>query len=253
MGFWVGLLSFFLAEGIVARTNQRKESIRRRYLDRVSESISSKLKNLVIQDPPDKIISMEYYNAKESIAYRVKIESFQDSKLLSRTDAQTMGWNGKNWVISSGYQRFFNGDQEKAVVLNQPIETSLHFTPKELLLAQVKPDEMNYLELQHFIDRLRQSRASTKRWLTDLYFRVSFPMSNVIIVFLSVPLVYNLRKKSLAAGFGISLLICFLFFGLVKLGQTLGNNTAVHPLLAAWMGNVVASISGLVNIMMVRK
>jgi lipopolysaccharide export system permease protein len=253
MGFWIGIISFFVAEGVVAKTNQRKEQIRRKYLDRVPESVSTQFRNLVIQNPPDKIISIEYFNSDDKTAHRIKIESFQKNRLVSRIDAPIMRWNGKIWIVINGYQRIFSGNKEEAVFFSKPIETDLQFTPKELLMSQVKPDEMDYLELRHFIDRLKQSKGNVKRWMTDLYFRVSFPMSNFIIVFLSVPLVYNVRRKNLAVGFGISLLICFLFFGMVKLGQTLGHNMTVHPLIAAWMGNTVAGVLSIVNVLRVRK
>lgn len=253
MGFWIGIFSFFMAEGFVSKTNQRKEVIRRQYLDKVPEMNFARLRHVVIQDPPDKIISIEYYNTAEKKAHHIKIESFQKNKLVSRIDAPSMVWNEKQWVVQNGYQRIFQEDLEKAEVLTKPVGLDLHFTPRELLQAQVKPDEMNYFELRRFVQRLKQSKGNVKRWLTDLHFRISFPMSNIFIVLLSVPLVYNLRKKSLAIGFGLGLLIGLLFFGLVKLGQTLGHNMVIHPFIAAWMGNIVAGVFGAVMIRKVRK
>jgi lipopolysaccharide export system permease protein len=253
MGLCASVLSFSMAEGLVSRTNKRKEVIKKKYLEHRTEGAMSKFMNLIIQDPPDKIVSMEWYGVTEKTAYRVKIESFKESVLVSRIDSPSMKWSGSGWTVISGYRRFFDGAKERAEIIKKPFAIGLRFTPDQLLMAQIKPEEMHIVELNRFIKRLRESRGDAKRWMTDLYFRISFPLSNVIIVFLSVPLVYNLRKRSLAIGFGISLAVCFLFFGIVKLGETLGHNAAMHPLIAAWMGNTVAGILGTVNMGHVRK
>ena len=78
-------------------------------------------------------------------------------------------------------------------------------------------------------------------------------MRNVIIIVLSLPLAYNRRKKSVAIGFGISLAVCFFYFGLVKLGQTLGENGHLSPLLAAWLGNGVMAAGSALNLVKTRK
>jgi lipopolysaccharide export system permease protein len=253
MGLCVSVLSFCMAEGLVSRTNKRKEAIKKKYLDRRPEGAMSRFMNLVIQDPPDKIVSIELYSMTERTAYRVKIETFKENILVSRIDSPTMKWSESGWTIVGGYKRFFAGDKESAEAILQPLAIELHFNPTQLLVAQAKPEEMNIVELQRFIKRLRESRGDAKRWMTDLHFRISFPLSNVIIVFLSIPLVYNLRKRSLAIGFGVSLVICFLFFGIVKLGETLGHNSAMNPLIAAWMGNAIAGVLGTLNVAQVRK
>jgi len=253
MGFCVSFLSFVLAEGLVAQTNRRKEEIRRIYLDRVRGTVSSKLRNLEIQEPPDKIITIGYYDSKRRVAHRVKVETFRGHRLVSRLDAPSMRWDGEAWVVSEGYRRVFEEDTEKAFPVRQPLRYHFQFNPKELLLAQVTPDEMGFRELLRFVERVRQSGGEVQRWMTDLHLRIAFPLSNLIVVLLSVPLAYNRRKKSLAVGFGISLLVCFFYFGLVKMGQTLGQKGNMHPMLAAWLGNGIMGICGIIDLTRARK
>ena len=74
-----------------------------------------------------------------------------------------------------------------------------------------------------------------------------------MIVLFALPLVYNRRKRSLTIGFFICLAITFFYFGIVKLGQTIGENGGMHPLLAAWLGNSIMSAGGVVNLLITRK
>jgi len=253
IGFFLSVFSFLLAEGVVAHTNRRKEEIRRTYLDRIPGAISYIKRNLEIQVPPNKIVTIGYYDKKRRVARQVKVETFQGHKLISRLDAPSMRWNGKVWIIDMGYQRIFEGEKEKAFPLKQPHRYRFQFTPKELLLAQIKPDEMTFGELLHFIKDVRKSGGEVHQWMTDLHLRIAFPLSNFIIVLFSVPLAYNRRKKSLAIGFGISLLVCFFYFGLVKMGQTMGENGSIPPLLSAWLGNILMGTAGVFDLINTRK
>lgn len=255
MGLLVSVASFILAEGVVIKTNRKKEDIRRSYLDRVSGRVSSRLKEIEIQEPPDKMITIGYFDGEKQVAHRLKVETFQDHRLTSRLDSPSMRWDEgeEEWVVEGGYQRTFEGETERAFPVSEPLRFRFQFTPKELLMAQVKPDEMGFRELHRFVEKVRRLGGEVHRWMTDLHLRVAFPLSNIIIVLFSVPLAYNRRRKSLAVGFGISLLVCFFYFGLVKIGETMGHKGSVPPLVAAWLGNGVVGMGGVINLVKARK
>jgi len=253
VGFIMSILSFIMAEGFVAQTNRKKEEMGRIYLSGLQPTISSRLQDLEIQEPPDKIITIGYYDGETQTAFRVKVETFQNYKLISRVDASSMYWDGHAWVIPNGYKREFEGETERAFSFYEPETYHFQFNPKELLLAQVKPDEMSFQELRWFVKRVRQSGGEVYRWMTELHLRIAFPLSNVIIVLFSVPLAYNRRKKNTAVGIGISLAVCFFYFGLVKMGQTLGQSGSVHPIIGAWLGNIIMIMGGVINLAKTRK
>jgi lipopolysaccharide export system permease protein len=253
LGCIISVFSFFLQEIISIPANGKMMEIKRSYLTKNEGASYLKYRNLLIQEPPDKIVRIEFFNNITGTAYNVSIETFADNKLISRLDAAEMRWKDNRWVVPGGYRRIFEDEKEKAFPFSKPVVFSFQFTPKELASAQIKPDEMRFLELHRFIRKIRQSRGEVKRWLTDFYMRIAFPVSNLFIILLAAPLSYNRRKKSLAIGFGISLMICFFFFGLIKLGQTLGQNESLPPLLAAWLGNVLAAAGGVINTISTRK
>ena len=252
LGLLISIVSFAIAEGVAVSATRKKQNIRRDYLGR--GKISSRLNHLEIQEPPDKIITIGYYDTKNNVAHRVKIETYDaEHRLVSRLDAPTMQWIENAWVVARGFQREFDGETETALPVDEAVRFHFQFSPDELIKAQIKPDEMTIQELLHFSRRVEQAGGEVHRWMTDYYLRVSFPMSNFVIVLLSIPIAYNRRKKSLTVGFGISLIVCFLYFGLVKTGQTIGQKGNMQPLLAAWLGNVVMLGCGLINVARTRK
>jgi lipopolysaccharide export system permease protein len=253
MGSVISVFTFFMQEVIAIPANRKMMEIKRDYLNKNEGTAYLKYRNLLIQEPPDKIVRIEFFDNKTGTAHNVIVETFADNKLISRLDAAEMQWKDGAWVVPGGYQRIFNDEKEKAFPLSKTAVFRFQFTPKELASAQIKPDEMRFLELYRFILKIRHSRGEVQRWLTDFHMRITFPVSNLFIVLLAAPLSYNRRKKSLAIGFGICLLICFFFFGLIKLGQTLGQNESLPPLLAAWLGNILAAVGGTMNTISIRK
>ena len=127
------------------------------------------------------------------------------------------------------------------------------FTPEELVRAQSNPENMGVSDLSKYISRLKRSGSEVDKWLTEYHIRFAYPFSNIIIVLFGLPLAYTRRKKNIAVGFGISLTVCFFYFGLVKIGQTMGQKGTMSPLAAAWMGNVVMIAGSIVNLMKTRK
>ena len=109
---------------------------------------------------------------------------------------------------------------------------------------------MNYFELKKFIRQIERNGANAKKWLVDLHLKIAFPFSSFVMVLFGFPLAAMQKKSGKALGFGISLGICFVFFGLVKTLQTLGYNGVLAPWLAAW-GSIFI-VSGLGILLMIK-
>jgi lipopolysaccharide export LptBFGC system permease protein LptF len=54
-------------------------------------------------------------------------------------------------------------------------------------------------------------------------------------------------------GFGLGLLVCFVYFGLMQIGKVLGYNGTLPPQIAAWGGNIIFALFGGGLILWVRK
>ena len=93
---------------------------------------------------------------------------------------------------------------------------------------------------------MRKSGGHVERYLTDLYFKFSYPLAGAIFVLLGVAISSGKRKQSRATGVGLTLAIAFTYYGVLRVGQTLGYNGVLPPPLAAQMGNLVFLVIGAV-------
>lgn len=251
LSFFISLVNFGVAEWLAAEANKKKDLISRKYL--IGDASVSGFQDLEIQEPDGTVVLISRFDEKLREARQVRIETFSEGKLTSRVDAQSMKWDGSRWSISDGYKRIFSDESETAVPIDSATVFQFHFKPEDFRISQLKPEEMGIQDLYRFMQRIRRAGGRIQKWQTDFQMRFSFPVSNVFIVLLSVPLAYNRRKKSLVVGFGISLVICFFYFGIIKLGQSMGHNGSLNPWIGAWLGNIIACFTGIFNLWLARK
>ena len=248
-GFIVFAASFFMAEYIVPQTNDLRMKIRREYLDKGYDR--SEFSNLEIREG-NRIVNIGFFKAEEESGIRTRIETIENNTLVSRIDGDSLVFRQGTWIIKNGYRRDFSG-QEESITRIDSLPVKLSFTPREILRAQSNPEHMGISDLSKYISRLKKSGRSIDKWLTEYHLRFSYPFSNVVIILFGLPLAYTRRKKNIAVGFGISLSVCFFYFGLVKVGQTLGQKGNLHPLTAAWIGNLVMIGGSAINLIKTRK
>jgi lipopolysaccharide export system permease protein len=128
----------------------------------------------------------------------------------------------------------------------------LRFKPENLLELQKKPEEMSYIELDKFVDEMHAIGAEARKWVVELYFKISYPFANFIIVLFGAPLAARKRRSGSAVGIGISLLVCFIYFLFIRTGQVMGHQGSLTPLVGAWFGNIIFAAAGLFTLFKAR-
>jgi len=251
LSFLISLAAFGIAEWVAAEANKKKEEITRTFL--TGETSPSGLHDLQIQEQDGTIVQISRYDEARKAAVQVRIETFSEGKMTERVDVPEMKWDGSRWFVEKGYKRNFRNESETAVPIDTVTVFSFEFKPEDFRISRLEPEEMGIQDLFRFMQKIKKAGGRIQKWQTDFQMRFSFPVSNFFIVLLSVPLAYNRRKKSIVVGFGISLVICFFYFGIVKLGQSMGHNGSLQPWTAAWLGNLIACFSGILNLVLTRK
>ena len=261
----LGMIAF--TEYIVPDANQRKAEIKDQYIEKLPKRLATRVSNLYLQErldsngTPDSMavrssavgrsrrVFISNYQADKQRADKISIQEYDGVFITSRIDARLMFWidSVSHWIAVDGYERSFNGEREIAVAFDTlDLSEKFTFAPAVLIKVQKDPEEMSYRELQQFIKEVEDNGGDPKRWFVDLYLKFSFPFTNFVIVLFGAPLAAGRVRSGGAVGVALTLVITFLYFGTVKTGQTLGQNNTIHPLLGAWLGNLLFFVSGVV-------
>ena len=138
--------------------------------------------------------------------------------------------------MHDGWERTFSGDRE---VLRRfdAMDAPIHLLPEDFARGRERPERMGFRELREYIGRLERLGRPSRRWEVDLHLKLSFPFANLVLVLLGLPL--GVGRRGRVVGFGLSLLISFLYYSTVRAGQVMGREEVLPPLLSAWLGNIL--------------
>lgn len=246
LGIAISLAVLVVGEVVVPAANQRKGQLERRQIRKQGDENEAVLFNVLY----DGSRGQQYYIKK----YRVP-EAFMDSVFIAeksgattlkkRIDARSGRWIDNRWVLDKVTVRKFGPDgSEEVTQFDTYVLAGFDETPKSFAKQRPLPDEMGFFQLKIFIEQLNRSGVDARKFVVDLYLKLSFPFANLIILIFGLPLLANARKGGTTAGFAFSLLICFVFWGMLQTARALGHDATFSPILAAWLPNAVFGLIG---------
>ncbi|HEY3295820.1 MAG TPA: LPS export ABC transporter permease LptG [bacterium] len=238
-----GMLAF--GESVVPAANHERNDMYRVRVKKQQSSASTRQGKLFIQVSPSEYLKMEGYDPQTQTGDHVTMHQFENDRVLRRINADRIHYNGKSWVLYNVFTHDFGGQALAVAHKDSLVRADLHITPMDLSQVTIEPEEMNYKDLKAMVGRLEISGVKAGKWVVDLAFKLSQPFATVIIVLFGVPFAAFRRRGGLVLGFGLSLLVCFVYFGFMQIGKILGYNGTIHPLMAAWAGNIAFGLLGL--------
>jgi len=241
----ISLGTMVFGEFVVPFTNRSADRIMDVDIEGRKEQDSFRYRtNLHYQGEGNRTWYAERYDVQVGVLIGVTIHQYDGPRLVRRTDAKKAYWDGARWVFMDGAVREFRGGEEIVAPFDRLELPNLPERPEDIAKEEIVPEEMNFFELRSYIDKIRRGGGEVDPYLVDLYFKFSFPFTNLIFAVIGVALSSAKRKPSLAAGFGLTLLISFMYYGILRIGQSLGHSGVIAPLLGAWLGNAIFVVVG---------
>jgi lipopolysaccharide export system permease protein len=186
-----------------------------------------------------------FYEGRAQTLREVSVQFLDQPALRRRIDAAAARWRDGGWRFESGYYRVFHDSTDTVLPFQAYGTTELGERPDDFRTTMRDPFYMSMQNLLIFARRLRESGGEVRKHMTNFHIRASFPLADLVMVLLGAALSLRVvRGGNLAIGFGISVSVGFAYFALIRVGQALGYNGDLPPMLAAWLGNLVFGILG---------
>ena len=253
VAFLISGIAGLFNEIVVPFSNQQRLDIYRYDIKNNPRNIGSKRNNIYLQDIKNRKISISFFDGNSNEAKKVSIQYFNGPTLIRRIDAKRMVWREGYWIIQNAVERTIIDSIEAIVTHTELSISDFQFKPENLLELQKKPEEMSYTELNHFIGDMNLIGAEVRKWIVELHLKISYPFANFIIILFGAPIAARKRRSGTAVGIGISLLICFIYFLFIRVGQVLGHQGSFPTWIGAWFGNIIFGITGIYTLIKVRK
>jgi len=250
----IGFFSFLGNDYLVPFTNQKTRFI----LDvKVrKEPPSSFLKNYKIWYRSDhRILNIQLLDPKQKALKGFTLYQFDDRfRCVQRIDANEARWVDGKWRFYKGEMRDFDESGSMRATSFEEMLFPLEEDWESFQKSTWDSDQMSYAGLRTYIQKIQASGYDATRYLVDLYSRLSYPLSNLIMVLIGIPFALKTgRSGGVALSIGISVVIGFLYGVVFYLFITFGNSGILSPFLSCWIPTALFGLSGIFALMSVRQ
>jgi lipopolysaccharide export system permease protein len=253
---------FYFNGWIVPRTNRAVLAFESEYLGGQSRTAVSDVHQ---QNRPGQIVTVGYYDEDDRTAHRVSIQRFSDrQRLVARTDAQSMEWIDSLgvWRLEDVTQRSFpagtaagtTSAARMTVRRTETADTTLQIYPRNFARTGRDVQAMTITEAADYVAALRRTGAGELgRPLVAYYTKYSYPLANLILLLISVPLAARRRRGGQTTRIALGLLVAFVYLALQKLTEPFGYAGDLSPLVTAWLPHAVFAVVALLMLWRARK
>lgn len=242
----VAIFGIFATGGTYVFLNQikppsmvRSEDLWARYF-RKTEPPTYK-SNFTLKGSGSRLISVGRVNLRDPILERVEIREYEPrtARLIRRQTSPKATWNElkRTWFLE--HVRIEDFSQEIArIETMRLIEVDLGAEPGIFQAKERRPDELSPQQLQARIEDLESRGLGMTRDLkVDLYLKSSFPFCVLIFAILGAVMGITNSRSGGFMGFGIALVLTFVYYVSMSLCSSMGKSGAMDPLLSAWIHN----------------
>ena len=235
------LIVFLMNEGVAPLTMMRANKI---WLQEVKGQRMTTIQQKDIWLKGEQaIIHLKFYEPETMSVMGISVNRFdQKSNLVQRIDAKIGVFKNGRWLLKDGIiQQRDQLTEDWNVSLFESQLVDLPFTPEELARAAPQTEEMSFLQLKDYVEKMRAEGYDATRYEVDLQAKISFPFVCIIMTMIGAGLAARGKIKdglaiSIVYGLGTVFLYAIAFF---LLFLRLGYAGILPPILAAWGVNLL--------------
>lgn len=193
-------------------------------------------------DPTEKTMAGVYVFELDPATFRLTREIWAERAHWEQTL--------KTWVFENGWSSDFSSSEGRTRH-TYPVATFPELTeaPDYFLKEALQDKQMDFVQLEGYIEDLRQSGFDTLKLQVQLYRKFSMPLFAIIMAFIAVPFGFLIGKRGTMTGIGVSIGIALAYWGIGILFEKLGDVNQLPPAMAAWSPDALFSLAGLYLLM----
>jgi len=204
-----------------------------------------KVKNVHMFISPDTKVYIRFYSKRDTSASDLRIEQFQDGKLVYMLKAGKAQWLGppNRWRLSNYQERTFDGMYETLTVgQNQQIDTTINLYPEDFVRYKNFKQMMTSFELRRFIQQeTERGIGNTKIYEIELHRRTAEPFTIIILTIIGMAVASRKVRGGMGLHLAIGIGMGALFIFLSKFAVTFATSDNVPALVGIWVPNMFFS------------
>jgi LPS export ABC transporter permease LptG len=167
------------------------------------------------------------------------LEMNRDFRLVNRLDARRAHWTPAGWDLSEGAFRQIGPEGSVQTIPFTWTALELSETMEDFTQIQKPVSAMSYRELREYVTRLEAAGFQVKKYVVELYSKLSLPLMNVIMVLVAIPFALQAPRGGRLVGIALAIAIMAGYLVVHYVAIAFARADLLPPLLAAWTANVI--------------
>ena len=183
---------------------------------------------------------VELLNPATQDLYGVTVlEIDADFRLVHRLDARQAHWTPAGWEFMDGAIREIDEQGRVTTIPFARTALGLEESVTDFTEIQKPPSAMSYRELREYVARLEAAGFQVKKYLVDMYSKLSDPLKNLIMVLVAIPFALQSPRGGRVYAIALAIAIMAAYMVVDYSARAFARADLLPPLLAAWTANVI--------------
>lgn len=250
LGLIMSIFAVSLNEYIVPNSNYLYEKIIWEFQH--GEQLPSTQYNLYLtpidekSNRPDYILYTYKFNGQTGIMTDVYLQDYDQGEPTVLIQAESAKWLDTGWKFFNGQIIYLkSGERIPALEFSEYNAVQIFNKPEEISQLNKSISDMSFSELKNYIELRESQGRETLEERVKLHQRLSIPLASFIFALFAAPLgIKPGRSSGSAVGLGLSIVVIFIYYILMTVGDALGSQGSIQPWLGAWLQNIIFLIIG---------
>ncbi len=235
------LTHFYANHLLIPHANKVRLDFEHKYIWTHSDKMKKRDIHMFL-DPNTKIF-IRHFRQKEEYASDLRIEKYDDGKLVEYLKCKKATWLGPpdKWELDNYEIRYFDGLKESFILgENKKIDTTLNLTPQDFVRYQNQMEMMDTPEMDEFIQREKsRGLGNTEKFSVEIHQRSAEPFSTLILSLLGLSIASRKVRGGIGLHLAIGIALGAIYVFLSKFAETLATNLDISPVFAIWLPNII--------------
>jgi len=245
-GCLLGLLLFYCNMFVFPKGNYIRSDFQTRYIDNNSSYYTGQVINTTfyMKSDPTTYVAIRYYDTANKVSSGFFLQKIRGNKVYYNLRGESIRWDTakKNWKVENAVERQIDGIHE-TVKQVPAMNLKLNITPADLRRDEYLKDKLSSPDLKQFISKEEfRGTEGLNTYRVEFYRRIATPFSVVILTLLGAIVASRKTRggSGLHLAFGIVAAAAFVIMD--RFSIVFSSKGHLHPVIAAWIPNIIFSI-----------
>ncbi len=202
------------------------------------------LKNLKIYA---EMVDKKDKTMRNLFVYQVTRDGRPSQRIFARTGRIDSSQDGLQIVFQSGQMQQYDEFDPNRL-------THTSFGSYKLMIPMKEEEKskstrfrnISNTDLKKLIGTMKTQKLPTAALEAEFHLRYAVAFASLALVLMGIPLATVIKKGGRGVGFGVSIVVLFVYYTLLILGLTLAEKNILPPFFSLWMGNVICILIGII-------